>query len=958
LGEPKNYRAIMLSSTFTDLKKHREQVIKAIREFGYKPEVMEDNGARADADVIDSSLQMVRDSVAYALIIGRKYGQTPICSARNPSRLSVTELEFNEAMRLKRPILLFIMDKKHPIIEEDIELDPDKRQKLDAFRERAKCMREGEEVQRVYDTFESLEQFSTAAAIAIGRLARDLGSNGSNAAEAPTQTHSNIPINVPRHFLGRGDDLAAVEAALKFKKGRAAITALHGLRGVGKTTLAAAYAEQHRGDYRATWWIRAETESTMRADLVGLGVRLGWVAADAAEEPAFVATLERLREEGEGILLVYDNAVSPHEIRKYLPRASTTRIIITSTAPNWRNIAEPVEIEVWSKEVGADYLIERTGRDDERDEALALSETLGGLPLAHEQAAAYCERLGNSLAEYAKKFESTPGKFLDDARAAPAHYHNGLTVAKTFALAIDEAAKLHPAAEPLIVYAALLAPEPIPLFLFAEAHGRFGEPLASAFADDGLDEAVAALRAFALIDRESIQDERDPSIITESIRLHRLVRQVAAARRTDGVLEGARRDLIAALVAVYPQTVFTDPQTWPRARRLDGLAMALVAGRSVLPDGVEKLAGFLLNQLAAFRQGPLAAYALVRPLLERALAFDEKVFGLDHLETATSLNNIGYMLRAQGDLAGARPYYERALAIREKALGSDHLETALSLNNLGALLRAQGDLAGARPYYERALAIREKALGSDHPDTALSLNNLGALLRAQGDPADALPYYDSALAIREKALGPDHPDTARSLNNLGTLLQEQGDLAGARPYFERALAIREKVLGPDHPDTARSLNNLGSLLQAQGDLAGARPYYERGLAIREKALGLDHPDMVTSLNNLGSLLKERGDLADARPYYERGLAIREKALGPDHPDTALSLNNLGTLLQAEGDPAGARPYFERALAISDKVLGAAHPTTKTVADNTASVLDALKCRKEAKTVRKKFGIKG
>jgi hypothetical protein len=234
LGEPKNYRAIMLSSTFTDLKKHREQVIKAIRELGYKPEVMEDNGARADADVIDSSLQIVRDSVAYALIIGRKYGQTPICPERNPNRLSVTELEFNEAMRLKRPILLFIMDKKHQIIEEDIELDPDKRRKLDAFRERAKLMREGEEVHRVYQAFESLEQFSTAAAIAIGRLAQYLGSNG-NAKEAPAEPHSNIPIHVPRHFLGRDEDLGAIEAALKSSHRRAAITALHGLRGVGKT---------------------------------------------------------------------------------------------------------------------------------------------------------------------------------------------------------------------------------------------------------------------------------------------------------------------------------------------------------------------------------------------------------------------------------------------------------------------------------------------------------------------------------------------------------------------------------------------------------------------------------------------------------------------------------------------------------------------------------------------------
>jgi TIR domain len=51
---------------------------------------------------------------------------------------------------------------------------------------------------------------------------------------------SNIPITVPRYFLGRDDDLAAIDVALTSHNGRAAITALHGLRGVGKTTLAAA----------------------------------------------------------------------------------------------------------------------------------------------------------------------------------------------------------------------------------------------------------------------------------------------------------------------------------------------------------------------------------------------------------------------------------------------------------------------------------------------------------------------------------------------------------------------------------------------------------------------------------------------------------------------------------------------------------------------------------------------
>jgi hypothetical protein len=76
------------------------------------------------------------------------------------------------------------------------------------------------------------------------------------------------------------------------------------------------------------------------------------------------------------------------------------------------------------------------------------------LPLAHEQVAAYCDRLDVSLAEYQKRFEAASARLLDTPKDAPDEYHGGLTVAKTFALAIDEASKLHPAAEPLIVHAA------------------------------------------------------------------------------------------------------------------------------------------------------------------------------------------------------------------------------------------------------------------------------------------------------------------------------------------------------------------------------------------------------------------------------------------------------------------------------------------------------------------------
>jgi hypothetical protein len=313
----------------------------------------------------------------------------------------------------------------------------------------------------------------------------------------------------------------------------------------------------------------------MRADLVGLGMRLGWVAADEKEELALEKVRSALREDGEGILLIYDNAIDAANLRPYLLAGGSARALVTSNSPAWRGVATVLEIQLWPKQVGGDYLIARTGRANERSEAEALSEALGGLALAHEQAGAYCDRLGLTLAEYCKRFSASPAPLLDAIKDAPGDYHSGLTVAKAFALAIDEASKLHPAAEQLIYYSAVLAPEPIPLFLFSEGRGKFGQPFASQIAEVGLDEAVAALRAFSLVGRETIADDREPSITTDTIRLHRLVRAAAIAKRGREGVEAARRTLLEVMTAIYPRSAVGEAGVWPRARMLDGLAFTI-----------------------------------------------------------------------------------------------------------------------------------------------------------------------------------------------------------------------------------------------------------------------------------------------------------------------------------------------------------------------------------------------
>ncbi len=59
---PRAVPQVMVSSTFLDLQEHRAAMIQAIHKHKLHANVMEHDDAKPSHDVIDSSLQMVRDS--------------------------------------------------------------------------------------------------------------------------------------------------------------------------------------------------------------------------------------------------------------------------------------------------------------------------------------------------------------------------------------------------------------------------------------------------------------------------------------------------------------------------------------------------------------------------------------------------------------------------------------------------------------------------------------------------------------------------------------------------------------------------------------------------------------------------------------------------------------------------------------------------------------------------------
>ena len=272
----------MVSSTFTDLKEHRAALIKAIKGQELTDVAMENDSAKAGLDVVESSLQMVRDGSAYIGVISRKYGQTPKCSRRNPGNVSITELEFNEAQRLDRPILLFVMGEKHPVLEAEIEISPVKRRKLEAFRERAKKMAPDSQVHRVYATFDSLEEFKERVGPAVASLRRYLDAQSDPPVQQPREARPKPdPVVTPPAFYAKppyigSHDFLGRKAELDTLSDWAApadphpILLFEAIGGAGKSLLTWEWTKAHattvRGDWAGRFWYSFYEKGAIMAD--------------------------------------------------------------------------------------------------------------------------------------------------------------------------------------------------------------------------------------------------------------------------------------------------------------------------------------------------------------------------------------------------------------------------------------------------------------------------------------------------------------------------------------------------------------------------------------------------------------------------------------------------------------------------------------------------------------------
>jgi hypothetical protein len=227
--------------------------------------------------------------------------------------------------------------------------------------------------------------------VVLGQRAYSRSSNNSESCLARSNNPSDsftVESSVPEvsHvecFVGRDEELDRIHQELQYTGSRRTAV-VHGLGGIGKTQLALAYAQRHRDEYSAVFWINSKDVDTLKQGYAAAArriyhehtslVHLKTVAEGSSPDDAVEAVKRWLSDpQNKRWLVIYDNYDMPKlpgqnepgtfDIRPFLPEANHGAVLITTRSSQLRLGPLVAVKKLQSIEHGLEILSHASGRD-------------------------------------------------------------------------------------------------------------------------------------------------------------------------------------------------------------------------------------------------------------------------------------------------------------------------------------------------------------------------------------------------------------------------------------------------------------------------------------------------------------------------------------------------------------------------------------------------------------------
>jgi hypothetical protein len=285
-----------------------------------------------------------------------------------------------------------------------------------------------------------------------------------------------------------------------------------GMGGVGKTQLALAYAHEayRHNAYDVIYWIHSETEEALVQDYKMLLEKLEAAMPVESDEKVIERFRFILPQKSKKWLLVYDNAPSCLFLKGKIPQKGGDVLITSRDQQGW--LHDQLSLNVFTPQEAVRYLLEATKRghtEKNRTEVLAVTATVGCLPLALSQVAGYMrENPELSFQEYAQLFQRKTVELLSYQPEEEEYPHSVLA---TFSMSMSKLQE--PLAKDILLCASYLGAEEIPEWIM-KGLVQLGHTSQN---EETFNRALNELRRYSLIKRDSSVQE------VRSFSLHRLV---------------------------------------------------------------------------------------------------------------------------------------------------------------------------------------------------------------------------------------------------------------------------------------------------------------------------------------------------------------------------------------------------------------------------------------------------
>jgi len=203
--------------------------------------------------------------------------------------------------------------------------------------------------------------------------------------------------------------------------------------------------------------------------------------------------------------------------------------------------------------------------------------------------------------------------------------------------------------------------------------------------------------------------------------------------------------------------------------------------------------------------------------------------------------NLGLVFQKMGDLSEAEIQYRKSFKGREKILGLTHDDTLTSLEKLAYFLKEKGDFDESLKSFNTLLETKSQK-DPDFSNTRESHHILKEIITLRDYPW-AIGYIDrgvcsplSMLINAEIKHTCDSPEFEESLMNMGRQMENKGDYLHAEGFYRRAFEIRSRRLGPDHRLTLTSATHIGYMLREREEFEELESLYRYEFESHKKLL--------------------------------------------------------------------------------------------------------------------------